>query len=168
MAKRSIVILVEKFYEDLELWYPKIYFEAKGFKVALAGPERKTYHGKNGYPVEPTLTFEELKTENFYAVIIPGGFAPDYLRRSAKVLDFVRKMHAENKIVAAICHAGWVLISAKIIKGKKVTGFSAIKDDLLNAGVKFEDKPVVVDGRLVTSRSPADLPFFLEEIEKQL
>lgn len=165
---KNIVILAEKLYEDLELWYPKIYFEAKGHKVVIAGTEHKTYHGKNGYPVEPAITFGGLNPKNFDAVIIPGGFAPDYLRRSETVLQFVRKMFETEKVVAAICHAGWVLISAQIIKGKRVTGYYAIRDDLINAGVKLLDQPVVVEKNLVTSRSPADLPFFVEAIEKLL
>lgn len=165
----SIVILVDNLYEDLEVWYPKIFFEAEGTKVNIAGLEKKTYRGKNGYPIDSQIRLADLKPEKFDAVIIPGGFAPDYLRRYPEVIEFVRLMYKTKKVVAAICHAGWVLISAKLVKGKKMTGYYAIIDDLRNAGaVVVPDEPVVVDGNLITSRSPADLPFFCATIKEAL
>lgn len=164
MNKR-LVILVDNLYEDLEVWYPKIFFEANGDSVTIAGREaRKIYRGKNGYPVESQVAIKNLKPVRFDAVIIPGGFAPDYLRRYPETLTFVKAMD-EKKTVAAICHAGWVLISAGIVRGRKITGYYAIHDDLRNAGAKlYPDKPVMVDGNLITSRSPADLPFFCQAI----
>jgi protease I len=163
-----LVILVEKLYEDLEVWYPKIFFEARGVKVTVAGPDKTTYHGKNGIPVSAHARIADLDPKKIDAVIIPGGFAPDYLRRSSDVLTFVRTLERQGKPVGAICHAGWVLISAGLAKGRKLTGYFAIKDDLMNAGAKFMDAPVVVDKNLITSRFPADLPFFCEAIANQL
>lgn len=165
---KRVIILVENYYEDLELWYPKIFLSSQGIKVVIAGKEKKTYRGKNGYLVEPEVLFSDLKAGDWDAVIIPGGFAPDYLRRSKEVLDFVREMDKKKKIVAAICHAGWVLVSAGIIRGRRVTSYFAIKDDVKNAGADFVDQPVVTDGNLITSRAPADLPYFCEAIVKAL
>ena len=162
--KKKIVILVERLYEDLEVWYPKIFFEAKGAEVVIAGETKKVYHGKNGYPIKTNETFDRLDPKHFDAVIIPGGFAPDYLRRHKAVLDFVKDMDKAKKTVAAICHGGWVLISAKIIKGRKVSFYYAIRDDILNAGAKDENKVVSIDKNLITSRAPADLPFFCKAI----
>jgi len=168
MPARHIVILAERLYEDLELWYPKIYFEAKGYRVTIVAPEKKTYEGKNGYPVEPGGTLAGTDPASIDALIVPGGFAPDYLRRSKPVLKLVAAIYKKRKTLAAICHAGSVLISAGVVKGRKLTGFSAIKDDLVNAGAEYIDAPVVVDGNLITSRDPSDLPFFCEAIEKAI
>jgi len=166
---RSVLILIDEIYEDLEVWYPKLRFEEAGFKTVVAGPEAgKTYSGKHGYPCKSDLSFDRVQTDSFSALIIPGGYAPDKIRRYPKALEIVRKMHEDNKPIAFICHAGWVPISAKILKGKQVTGFCAIKDDLENAGAHYTDKPVVVDGNLVSSRTPSDLPLFCKAILKLL
>ncbi len=165
----NIAILVDNLYEDLEVWYSKIFLEAEGAKVTIAGREKKTYRGKNGYPIDAHLRIADLKPEKFDAVIIPGGFAPDYLRRYPETLEFVRGMHRAKKVVAAICHAGSVLISAKLVRGRKLTGYAAIHDDLKNAGARvYPDKSVVIDKNLITSRSPADLPFFCTAIKEAL
>jgi protease I len=132
------------------------------------GTGKKNYKSKEGYPAEEELSIEKAKIEDFVGVVIPGGYAPDILRRYAQVNNFVREMFEKGKIVACICHGGWVLVSAGILKGKKVTGFSAIKDDLINAGAEFLDKEVVVDGNLITSRNPYDLPVFCTEIIKKI
>ena len=161
---KKILILAEDHYEDLELWYPKLRLTEAGMAVTVAGTGEKTYKGKNGYPVEVNGNIQDYKAKDFDAVVIPGGFAPDKLRRYKEVLDFVRDMNSSKKVVAAICHAGWVLASAGIAKGKKLTCFSAIKDDLVNAGAMYVDSEVVVDGNLITSRKPADLPAFCREI----
>ena len=162
---RSILLFVHDIYEDLELWYPKLRLEEAGFKTTVAGPEAGvTYSGKHGYPCKAEAAFDSIDAHRFAGLVIPGGFAPDKLRRIPKVLDVVREMHEAKKLIAFICHAGWVPISAKILKGRHVTGFSAIKDDLENAGAIFTDKSVVVDGHLITSRTPADLPFFCKEM----
>jgi protease I len=155
-----VLILVEHNYEDLELWYPKIRLEEEGMKVLVAGPERVRYSGKNGYPCTPDLTIDEVRTEDFDVLVIPGGWAPDKLRRLPRVLEIVREFDRDGKTIGMICHAGWVPISAGILRNRKVTGVSAIKDDLTNAGATFLDLSVVIDGNLVSSRTPADLPDF--------
>jgi len=168
LSGKRILIFVENVYEDLELWYPKLRLMEEGAAVQVAGPEKKEYRGKNGYPCMPDMTIQEVETRNFEALVIPGGFAPDKLRRLPRVLEIVRQFHESNKVIAFICHAGWVPISAKILRGRKVTGVSAIKDDLENAGAIFLDQPVVVDGNLITSRTPADLPDFCRAVIQAL
>jgi protease I len=157
---RQILILVEQYYEDLELWYPKIRLEEAGFRCVVAGPTLDLYKGKNGYPCTPDALLTAVRADDFEGLVIPGGWAPDRLRRYPHVLQLVRDFDTAEKPIAMICHAGWVPISAKILKGRRVTGVSAIRDDLENAGAHFEDKPVVVDGHLISSRTPADLPDF--------
>jgi protease I len=159
-GKRRALVLVEQAYEDLELWYPKIRLEEAGIEVVIAGPQLTVYAGKYGYPCKPDRTFDQVRASDFDALVIPGGWAPDRLRRSSVVLDLVREFDRARKPIAMICHAGWVPISAKILDGRKVTGVSAIKDDLENAGATFVDQSVVVDGHLISSRTPADLPDF--------
>lgn len=170
-AMRSILFFVDDIYEDMELWYPKIRMEEAGFKTVVAGPEAGKMHlGKHGYPCKADMAFDQVQAGSFAGLIIPGGYAPDKIRRYSKALEIVRQMNDAKKPIAFICHAGWVPISAKILKGKHVTGVSAIKDDLENAGAHYADKAVVVDGNLISSRTPADLPQFckaiLESLEK--
>jgi protease I len=159
-APRRALVLVEHGYEDLELWYPRIRLQEEGFEVVVAGPEQVTYAGKNGYPCRADRRLDAVEATDFEALVIPGGWAPDKLRRLPVVLELVRAFDRERKPIAMICHAGWVPISAKILKGRTVTGVSAIRDDLENAGATFVDRSVVVDGHLVSSRTPADLPDF--------
>jgi len=147
-------------YEDLELWYPKIRLEEEGASTTVAGLGDKTYQGKRGYPVTVDTSVDQIDARDFDGLVIPGGFAPDQLRRYEKVLTITREIYQAGKPVAFICHAGWVPISAKILKGKRATSVRAIKDDMENAGVIWEDRPVVVDGNLISSRTPADLPDF--------
>lgn len=162
---KSILIFVDDNYEDLELWYPKIRMHEAGYKTVVAAIETgKIYQGKHGYPCKADITYEEVDMNQFSALIIPGGFAPDKMRRYSKALDIVKEMDRRKKPIAFICHAGWVPISAKILKGKNVTGFMAIKDDLENAGAHFIDKEVVIDGNLISSRTPHDLPMFCQAI----
>ncbi|MBS0652755.1 MAG: type 1 glutamine amidotransferase [Verrucomicrobia bacterium] len=164
---KKIVIFVEEVYEDMELWYPKIRLEEAGFHISVAGPVAgQIYKGKHGYPCRADISFKEALERKWDGAIIPGGFAPDRIRRSLEVLKIVQTLHEAKKLVAFICHGGWVAISAKILKGKKATGTIAIKDDLENAGAVWADQPVVVDGHLVSSRTPADLPEFLKAILK--
>ena len=158
--KRRALVLVEQAYEDLELWYPKIRLEEEGLRVVVAGPEKVKYIGKYGYPCTPDATLDQVRAEAFDALVIPGGWAPDRLRRLPAVLELVRAFDQAGKPIAMICHAGWVPISARILSGRQVTGVSAIKDDLENAGARFVDRSVVVDGNLISSRTPADLPDF--------
>jgi protease I len=162
---KSILIFVDEVYEDLELWYPKLRMEEAGFKTVVAAAEAgKTYLAKHGYPCKADISYDQVQTSSFAALIIPGGFAPDRIRRHAKALEILRQMNEAQKPIAFICHAGWVPISAKILKGRNVTGFFAIKDDLENAGAHYSDKAVVIDGNLISSRTPADLPLFCRAI----
>lgn len=166
---KSVLLFVDEIYEDLELWYPKLRLEEAGFKTSVAGYEAgKTFHGKHGYPCKADLSYDQVQPDEFAALVIPGGYAPDKIRRHARALEIVKQMDLAKKPIAFICHGGWVPISAKILKGKKVTGFIAIKDDLENAGAHFVDKEVVVDGHLITSRTPADLPIFCKTLLKIL
>ncbi len=168
LKDKKIIILAEAYYEDLELWYPKIRLMEEGAKVLVAGTGEKQYKGKKGYPLEVDGSIKDFNSKDFDAIIVPGGWAPDKLRRYREVLDFIRQMNLQNKVIAAICHAPWVLISAGIVKGKNMTCVNAIKDDVSNAGALYHDKEVVVDGNLITSRTPADLGAFCREIIKAL
>jgi len=164
MPPKRILLFAAPLYEDLELWYPKIRLEEEGHSCTVAGLGEKSYQGKRGYPVTPDATVDQVEPRDFHALVIPGGYAPDILRRSARVLQLTREIFEAGKPVAFICHAGWVPISAGIVRGKRGTSVGAIKDDLVNAGMQWEDAPVVVDGNLITSRTPADLPFFCKAI----
>jgi protease I len=165
MAKIRIAILVENMYEDVEFWYPYYRMKEEGAEVTVVGSgSSEVYRGKHGTEIKVDTSCEKVKAEDFDAVIIPGGYCPDYLRRYSSVLNFVRDMFQMGKVVAAICHAGWVLISAGIVKGKKLTCFRSIKDDVVNAGGIYIDREVVRDGNLITSRFPNDLPYFCKEI----
>lgn len=158
---KRIAILVDQIYQDMEVWYPYYRFTEAGAQVVTVGAKAgETYPSKHGYPVVCDKSYDEVKAGDFDGVVIPGGYAPDHIRRHAKAIQFVKDMDAQGKLVAAICHAGWVLCSAGILKGRRATCFFAIKDDLVNAGARYEDAEVVVDGNLVTSRKPDDLPAF--------
>ncbi|MGQ9477092.1 MAG: type 1 glutamine amidotransferase domain-containing protein [Candidatus Bipolaricaulia bacterium] len=161
---KRIALLVADLYQELELWYPYYRLLEEGAEVVLIGPEAGTYKSKLGYPVEAKLAAKDVKAEDFDAIIIPGGYAPDLMRRSQEMVRLVREAHAQGKVVAAICHGGWLLASAEIVGGKRVTSFSSIKDDLVHAGAEWLDREVVRDGNLITSRFPADLPAFCREL----
>lgn len=161
---RRIVILAEREYEDLELWYPKLRLEEAGVDVVVAGTGERRYLSKHGYPVDVDRTVGDLRPDEFDGVIVPGGWAPDYLRRDRAVTEFVRAMAEAGKLVGAICHGGSVLVSAGVLRGRRMTSVAAIRDDLTNAGATWVDADVVVDKNLVTSRRPADLPAFLRGI----
>ena len=165
---KKVLILAADLYEDLELWYPKIRLKEAGFEVVVAAKEKKLYTGKKGYPVNADITLEEVNPDDYAALVIPGGYAPDIMRRYEKLLQIVKTMFDAGKPVAAICHAAWVPISAKIVKGKKMTCSSAIKDDVINAGAEYLDQEVVVDGNLISSRLPDDLPAFCKAIIRSL
>ena len=166
---KKIAILATDGFEDAELLYPKIRLKEAGVDTEIISLYRREIKGKHGYPLKPDKLVREARVDDYDGVIIPGGTKnPDYLRREKDVLDFVAKINDQNKLVGAICHAGWVLISAKIIKDRKATSYFAIKDDMVNAGANFEDKPVVVDDNLITSRKPDDLPDFMKEVLKFL
>lgn len=162
---KKILILVDELYEDLELWYPKIRLEEEGHEVTVAGPlEGVVYKGKHGYPCKSDIAFDEAKAGDFEGVVIPGGYAPDRIRMVRKVLSLITEMNRQGKVIAFICHGGWVPISAGILNGRKATSYQAIKDDMENAGAIWSDEPVVVDRNLISSRKPGDLPFFAKEL----
>jgi len=161
----AVAVLVEDLYEDLELWYPVYRLREEGASVALVGPEAgKTYASKHGYPVQTDRAAKDVSADEFDAVIIPGGYAPDRMRRDPAMVQLVADAVKAGKTVAAICHGGWMLCSAGVLEGRRVTGFFAIKDDLTNAGAQWVDEEVVRDGTLITSRQPDDLPAFLRSI----
>ena len=162
---KHIAVLAETSYEDLELWYPLLRLKEAGAKVTVVGmPGVEQYMSKHGYPVHVDAVAAELAPSDFDAVIVPGGFAPDRMRRHQPMLELVRDVFEAGGVVAAICHAGWVPVSAGIVRGKTMTSVSAIKDDLVNAGAIWVDEEVVVDGNLITSRTPKDLPAFCRAI----
>ncbi|MBN1803077.1 MAG: type 1 glutamine amidotransferase [Candidatus Lokiarchaeota archaeon] len=166
---KKIAFIATDGYEDLELHYPRIRLIEAGYNVELIGLTNREIKGKWGYPFLPDLSIEKADTNDYDGIIIPGGTKnPDYLRRDQKVLEFVRKINEQGKLIGAICHAGWVLISAKIVKSRKATSYFAIKDDMINAGVIFEDNAVVIDKNLITSRTPEDLPEFMKATLKFL
>lgn len=164
----SLLAFVGDVYEDLELWYPKIRMEEAGFGMILAGEEVRTFAGKHGYPAKADALASLVRSQDYAGLLIPGGFMPDRLRRNADVLRLTREFFEAGKLVAFICHGGWIPISAKILKGKKATGSLGIKDDLENAGALWVDEPVVVDGNLVSSRTPKDLAPFAEAMARFL
>ncbi len=153
---KTVLAFLDDVYEDLELWYPKLRLEEAGYALKCAAPEIKTYAGKHGYPAQSDLLLKDARCEDFCGLLVPGGFMPDKLRRDAKVLSLTREFFEQGKLVAFICHGGWIPISAKILKGKRVTGSLGIKDDLENAGGVWVNEPVVVDGNLISSRTPKD------------
>ncbi len=167
--RKKVAILVEDLYQVLEVWYPLFRLKEEGIEVVTIGSGTKeTYGSKEGYPIKADISVEKVKPADFDGVIIPGGYAPDILRRYPKIINFVKRLYVDGRIVASICHGGWVLVSAGVLKGHTVTSFFAIKDDMIAAGAKFVDREVVVDGNLITSRKPEDLPRFTQEIIKQL
>jgi protease I len=165
LKNMKIAILAEDQYEDLELWYPLLRMKEAGAEVVVIGmPDLRTYESKHGYPVNVSAVASEVSPDDFEAIIIPGGYAPDKMRRHQAMLDLVRGIYDQGKTVAMICHAGWVGISAGIVDGKRLTSTTAIRDDLVNAGAEWVDEEVVQDGNLITSRSPKDLPAFCKKI----
>jgi protease I len=165
---KNVLLFVEDLYEDLELLYPKIRLKEEGAKTVVAAPELRLYRGKNGYPLKADVTVDNVRVRDFDALVIPGGYAPDRLRRYPRILEIVEEFDSARKPIAFICHAGWVPISAKILKEKNATSVRAIKDDMENAGVAWEDTSVVVDGHLISSRTPEDLPDFCKAIIKAM
>ena len=164
----KIAILVEKDYQDMEVWYPYLRLLEAGCEVVTVGTTQTSYKGKYGYPIECATTIDKVRAKEFDGVVIPGGWAPDFLRLSPKVLKFASDLDAEGKLVAAICHAGWVLVSAGILEGRCATSYIAIRDDMVNAGARWEDSETVVDKNLITSRTPNDLPAFMKAVLKFL
>jgi protease I len=165
LSGKKILMFVENIYEDLELWYPKIRLTEAGAKVIVAGPEAgKVYQGKHGYPCKSDAAISDLNDSDFDALVLAGGFAPDRLRRDDKVLEITRNMHEDGKLIAHICHAGWIPISAGIMKGFTCTSTPGIKDDLINAGANWVDDAVIVNKNMISSRRPDDLPAYCKAI----
>jgi len=165
MNTQHILVLTGPDYEDLELWYPKLRLLEAGRTVTVAAPEAgATYHGKNGYPCISDACIHDIDSQDYQGLILPGGWMPDKLRREPKALELVREFNESAKMIAAICHGGWIAISAGVYHGVKVTGSLGIKDDLINAGATWVDEPVVVDHHFISSRKPEDLPAFCKGI----
>ena len=161
LAGRRILMFVGDIYEDLELWYPKLRLIEAGAEVIVAGEKAgQEYAGKHGYPCVADAAIAPQRATDYDGLVVPGGFMPDKLRRNPDVLQLVRDFAAAGKLVAAICHGGWIPISAGVYRGVRVTGSAGIKDDLINAGAVWEDAAVVIDRNFVSSRKPDDLPHF--------
>jgi len=160
-------VFIENDFQDAEVLYPYYRLKEAGFNVLLVGPEKKAYRGKYGYPLHADASLAEVKDRVFDVLVIPGGWAPDRLRRHADLLDMVRRQDSAKRTLAAICHGAWVLCSAGVLNGRSLTCFDAIRDDVTNAGGIYVDREVVVDDNLVTSRKPDDLPAFCREILKR-
>jgi protease I len=168
LSGRRIAILAEDTYEDLELLYPLYRMREAGAEVIVVGPQAKTYTSKHGYPVTADRASSDIRTGDVDAVIIPGGFAPDRMRRDPNLVRLVRDAFDQGKVVGAICHAGWMLAEADVCRGKTLTSVGAIKTDLINAGANWVDREVVQDGNLITSRTPPDLPAFCRTLVEAL
>lgn len=151
-------------YQDLEVWYPLLRLKEAGLEVVTAGIGASDYTGKFGYPIQVDVQTKDVAGQSFDVVVVPGGWAPDKIRMDVAALQIIRAHMEAGAVVAAICHAGWVLASADVVRGRRVTAYQAIRDDLINAGASFVDEEVVVDGNLVTSRKPEDLPAFCQAI----
>ena len=162
---KKVVIPVESMFNTFEFWYPYYRLKEAGAAVTVVGSgSSETYTGKPGTEVKVDAGIAQVSASDFDGIVIPGGYAPDIMRRYPRMVQLVKDLFEDGKVVAAICHAGWMLASAKILAGKKVTSFFAIKDDLIHAGAEWVDQEVVVDGNLVTSRTPDDLPAFMRAV----
>ena len=161
----KIAVLVEDNYQELELWYPVLRLREEGAQVYIVGPEKgRTFTSKHGYPATADHAADDIEITALDAVIVPGGYAPDLMRRHPSMVRLVRDAHDRGALVAAICHAGWMLVSSDVLRGRNATCVANIKDDLVNAGAEYVDAEVVRDGNLVTSRVPNDLPAFCRTI----
>lgn len=165
MPDAAVLILIDSLFEDMEVMYPLYRLREAGYRVVVAGSEaRHRYLGKNGYPCVSDAAIGDVEEENFAGIVLPGGWAPDKLRRQTRVKDLIAAFDRKGKLVAAICHGGWMAISAGVYKGVRVTGSPGIKDDLINAGAIYEDAPLVSDRHFVSSRNPDDLPDFMRGV----
>lgn len=167
-TKKAAIMLAEQ-YNVLEVWYPYYRLKEAGIDADFVAAEpKKEYLSKNGYPCVSDVAAKNARADDYDTMIVPGGFAPDFMRRSEDVIKFANDMVNAGKIIAAICHGGWLLCSTNVYKGKKATCFMAIKNDIINAGAKYVDAECVVDGNLITSRKPDDLPAFCAAILEAL
>lgn len=168
LADAQIAVLAENFYQELELWYPLMRLREEGCNVVVVGPAEQTYASKLGYPVRPDLAIGDADYAMFDAVVIPGGFSSEQMRRTRPMIELVRKVHDQGGLIAAVCHAGLVLASAGIARDRDVTCVSLVKDDVVNAGGRYHDQAVVQDRNLITSRLPSDLHLFCKAIVEYL
>ena len=156
----TVLILVGPEYEDLEVWYPKLRLEEAGYTTILAGIGESSYRGKHGYPCPVAGHVRDFPASSLIGLLAPGGWAPDKIRRDKDALARVREVNEAGGMIATICHGPWILISAGIVRGRRLTSTEGIRDDVVNAGAEWVDAPVVVDGNIVSSRVPGDLPAF--------
>ena len=169
MGDKKVAVMVDEMYQVLEVWYPYYRLREAGFEVDFVAAEaKKEYHSKEGFPCVSKVSAAQANIDDYDCMIVPGGFAPDFMRRNADVIKFANDMVNADKVIAAICHGGWLLCSTAVYKGRKATCFMAIKDDIKNAGAEYVDEPCVVDGNLITSRRPEDLPAFCAAILKAI
>ncbi|MSU80674.1 MAG: type 1 glutamine amidotransferase [Gemmataceae bacterium] len=169
LKQARIAVLIEQQYQEMEVWYPVYRLREAGCTVTLVGPEAGTsYPSKLGYPAKSDKAAKDVNANDFDAMVIPGGFAPDFLRRHEAVIHLVRTMNEQGKPLAAICHGPWVLCSTPALKGRKATCFFAIKDDVINAGANYVDAEVIHDANIITSRKPDDLPAFVVALMKAI
>ena len=160
-----VIILVEQMYNEFEFWYPYYRLKEAGAEVVVVGSgSAEEYTSKSGLPCRADTSADQISAADFDGIIIPGGYAPDHMRRYPSMVKLVKDLFQAGKVVAAICHAGWMLASSEIVKGRTVTSFFSIKDDLVHAGANWVDQEVVVDGKLITSRKPDDLPAFMKVV----
>ena len=165
---KKIAVLVAEGVEDLEYYVPMMRVQEEGAEVLTAAMDLKTIHGKNGLEITPDTKIEALDVDELFALVLPGGWAPDKLRRHAVVKDLVREMDAKGKPIGIICHAGWIPVSAGIMQGRRATGSVGIKDDILNAGGTWVDEPAFRDGNRIWGRVVADIPDFCRELVQAL
>ena len=169
LKDKKVIILIEEMFNVFEFWYPYYRLKEEGVEVTVVGSgSAEVYTGKPGTQAKADVSADQVSAEEFDGIIIPGGYAPDMMRRYPAMINLVKDIFNANKPVAAICHAGWMLVSAGILSGKRATSFFAIKDDLINAGAQWVDQEVVVDGNLITSRVPDDLPAFMKAVINML
>lgn len=158
---KRVAILIEDDYENLEAWYPYLRLREAGAEVSVVGPGTKdTYFSKEKFPIKADASIHDVSAADFDGVVVPGGFAPDHMRMEPKMAVFVKDIHDAGKLTAAVCHGGWILASADIVKGRQMTGYTPIRVDVENAGATWVDEPVVTDGNIITSRTPVDLHHF--------
>lgn len=160
LTGQRILVLIDHQYEDLELWYPKIRLEEENAQVVVAAPETGIIHGKHGYPAKVDVAIDDISDKGFDGVLLPGGFAPDTLRRLESVKEIVRRFAYDSRLIAFICHGGWIPVSANILSGRRVTGSLGVKDDLVNAGAVWVDAPLVADENFISAPGPGDLRYF--------
>ena len=169
LSGKKVVIPVENLFNTFEFWYPYYRLKEAGCEVVVMGSgSADTYTGKPGTEVKVDTSADQVSAADFDGIVIPGGYAPDIMRRYPKMVRIVKDLHESGKVVAAICHAGWMLASAEILEGRTITSFFAIKDDLIHAGATWVDEEVVIDNNLITSRTPDDLPAFMRAVIEAL